>query len=212
MNAPLIHTLAVAMALALALPSVEARAQAPKYVPADVEFMQGMIGHHAQALDMAALAGSRTRNESIQLLAQRIAISQKDEIRRMRNWLADRGQPIPGDGGAGPDDQGRHAEGAAAHDGRHAGHDPQLMPGMLTPEQMARLAAARDAGFDRLFLQFMIQHHEGALTMVKTLFSSPGAAQETATFRYASDVDTDQRIEIERMRKLLAAMPPSPHS
>ena len=194
MNASLVHTLAVAMPLVLALP-VEVAAQAQKYVPADVEFMQGMIGHHAQALEMAALVDSRTRNESIHLLAQRIAISQKDEIRRMRNWLADRGQPIPEDHAAGDD----HPM-------------PALMPGMLTPEQMAQLAAARDAEFDRRFLQFMIQHHEGALEMVKTLFSSPGAAQETATFRYASDVDTDQRIEIERMRKLLDSMPASPHS
>jgi uncharacterized protein (DUF305 family) len=200
MNASLIRTLAVAMPLALAVPLDEARAQAPKYVPADVEFMQGMIGHHAQALDMCALVSTRTRNQSIHLLAQRIDISQKDEIRRMRNWLADRGQPIPG--GAEHDDRGHHG----------AGHDPHLMPGMLTAEQMAQLAAARDADFDRLFLRLMIQHHEGALTMVKTLFSSPGAAQETPTFRYASDVDTDQRIEIERMRKLLAAMPASTHS
>jgi uncharacterized protein (DUF305 family) len=157
-----------------------------------------MIGHHAQALEMAELVPSRTRNESIHLLAQRIEISQRDEIRRMQNWLRDRGQTVPD-----PHASAMHHD-SAAH--------PMLMPGMLTPDQMAQLAAAKDAAFDALFLRLMIQHHEGALTMVKTLFSSPGSAQETATFRYASDVDADQRIEIERMRKMLSVMPESPHS
>jgi uncharacterized protein (DUF305 family) len=174
-----------------------ATAQAPKYTRADVEFMQGMIGHHAQAVDMAALVPSRTRNESVHLLAQRIAISQRDEIRRMQTWLRDRGQAVP--------------DPAAPMQHGSEGHE-MLMPGMLTAEQMAQLTAARDGEFDALFLRLMIQHHEGALTMVKTLFSSPGSAQETATFRYASDVDADQRIEIQRMRKMLDAMPESHHS
>jgi uncharacterized protein (DUF305 family) len=186
---------AIAAPLVLVYGPVDATAQAPKYTQADVEFMQGMIGHHAQALDMAALVPSRTRNESIHLLAQRIEISQRDEIRRMQTWLRDRSQSVPDP----------HMSGM--HHGSEAGD--RLMPGMLTPEQMAQLTAARDAAFDALFLRLMIQHHEGALTMVKTLFSSPGAAQETATFRYASDVDSDQRIEIERMRKMLSAMPES---
>jgi uncharacterized protein (DUF305 family) len=167
----------------------------PVFTEADVEFMQGMIGHHAQALDMAALVPSRTRNHSIHLLAQRIEISQRDEIRRMQTWLRDRSQSVP------------DPHMPAMHHGSESGD--MLMPGMLTPEQMAQLTAARDAEFDALFLRLMIQHHEGALSMVKTLFSSPGAAQETATFRYASDVDSDQRIEIERMRKMLSAMPES---
>ena len=175
---------------ALALAPGRVAAQAPRYTPADVEFMQGMIAHHAQALDMVALVPERTTTESIRLLAQRIDISQRDEIRLMRNWLTERGQAAP--------------DPAAAH-GHHAGgvHE-MLMPGMLTGEQMARLAAAKGAEFDRLFLQLMIQHHQGALTMVKTLFGTQGAAQETPTFRYASEVDTDQRFEIERMQKLLA--------
>jgi uncharacterized protein (DUF305 family) len=181
-----------ALPLLLTLTPVRAPAQAPRYSPADVEFMQGMIGHHAQALDMAALVATRTTNESIHLLAQRIAISQKDEIRLMQSWLKDRGQEAPDPGAP----HGHH------HDGMHE----TLMPGMLTPEQMAQLAAAKGAEFDRLFLQLMIQHHEGALTMVRTLFDTQGAAQETSTFRYASEVDTDQRIEIERMRKLLATL------
>lgn len=175
---------------ALALAPGRVAGQAPRYTPADVEFMQGMIAHHAQALDMVALVPERTTTESIRLLAQRIDISQRDEIRLMRNWLTERGQAAP-DPAAAP---GHHAGG---------GHD-MLMPGMLTGEQMAQLAAAKGAEFDRLFLQLMIQHHQGALTMVKTLFGTQGAAQETPTFRYASEVDTDQRFEIERMQKLLA--------
>jgi uncharacterized protein (DUF305 family) len=164
--------------------------QAPRYTPADVEFMQGMIAHHAQALEMVALVPERTATESIRVLAQRIDISQRDEIRLMRSWLTARGQAAP-DPAAAP---GHHAGG---------GHE-MLMPGMLTGEQMARLGAAKGAEFDRLFLQLMIQHHQGALTMVKTLFGTQGAAQEIPTFRYASEVDTDQRFEIERMQNLLA--------
>ena len=181
------------MPLLLALAPAKAAAQAPRYSPADVEFMQGMIGHHAQALEMAALVPTRTTNQSMHLLAERIAISQKDEIRLMQSWLKARGQAAPDPG--------------APHAHQHDGMREMLMPGMLTPDQMAQLAAARDAEFDRLFLQLMIQHHEGALTMVRTLFDTQGAAQETPTFRYASEVDTDQRIEIERMRKLLATLP-----
>ena len=179
-----------AAVVALALAAGPAAGQAPRYTPADVEFMQGMIAHHAQALDMVALVPDRTSTESIRLLAQRIDISQRDEIRLMRNWLTERGQ-------AAPDPAAAHAHHAGA------GHE-MLMPGMLTGEQMARLAAAKGAEFDRLFLQLMIQHHQGALAMVKTLFGTQGAAQETPTFRYASEVDTDQRFEIERMEKLLA--------
>ncbi|HYL29488.1 MAG TPA: DUF305 domain-containing protein, partial [Gemmatimonadales bacterium] len=175
---------------ALALAPGRVAGQAPRYTPADVEFMQGMIAHHAQALEMVALVPDRTTTESIRVLAQRIDISQRDEIRLMRSWLTERSQAAP-DPAAAP---GRHAGG---------GHD-MLMPGMLTADQMARLAAAKGAEFDRLFLQLMIQHHQGALAMVKTLFGTQGAAQETPTFRYASGVDADQRFEIERMQKLLA--------
>jgi uncharacterized protein (DUF305 family) len=179
-----------AAVLALALAPGRAAGQASRYTPADVEFMQGMIAHHAQALDMVALVPDRTTTQSIHVLAQRIDISQRDEIRLMRSWLTERGQAAPDPGAA----HGHHAGG---------GHE-MLMPGMLTSEQMARLASAKGGEFDRLFLQLMIQHHQGALTMVKTLFGTQGAAQETPTFRYASEVDTDQRFEIERMQKLLA--------
>jgi uncharacterized protein (DUF305 family) len=116
--------------------------------------MQGMIGHHAQALEMTALLQSRTASDDMRKLAQRIEVSQSDEIKMMQHWLEARGQPVP-------DPHAHHAHGAA------------LMPGMLTPEEMARLANAKGDAFDRLFLQFMIKHHEGALTMVKDLFATP---------------------------------------
>lgn len=151
---------------------------------ADIQFMQGMIGHHAQAIEMVELLKTRTARADLQLLARRIEASQQDEIVMMTQWLQDRGQPMPD----------AHA---------HHRHDAALMPGMLTAEQMAALAAARGAAFDRLFLAGMIRHHEGALTMVRELFASPGAAQESEIFAFASDVDADQRMEIERMGALL---------
>jgi uncharacterized protein (DUF305 family) len=154
------------------------------FTPADVRFMQGMIGHHAQALEMTALVPAHTSNEAIRKLAQRIEISQADEIRMMQEWLARRGQPVP-------DQHAHHAPGAP------------LMPGMLTAEEMARLAQARGPEFDRLFLEFMIRHHEGALSMVEDLFAQPGAGQESDVFAFASDVDADQRMEVDRMRALL---------
>ena len=148
---------------------------------ADVRFMQGMIGHHAQALEMTALLPSRSRNEDMRKLAQRIEVSQADEIKMMQDWLKQRGQTVP-------DPHAHHGPGAP------------LMPGMLTPEEMTRLRAAASADFDRLFLEFMIKHHEGALIMVTDLFSTAGAGQEPEIFAFASDVDADQRMEIDRMR------------
>jgi uncharacterized protein (DUF305 family) len=154
-----------------------AAAATPRLTDADVQFMQGMIHHHAQALEMTALLKTRTNSEDMRKLAQRIELSQADEIKMMQKWLEARGQ---------------------------AGHQHQMMmPGMLTPEQMERLAAARGPAFDRLFLEFMIQHHQGALTMVKDLFAAPGAAQESDVFAFASDVDADQRMEIARMTGML---------
>ena len=157
------------------------------FTPADVRFMQGMIGHHAQALDMTRLVPSHGASDAIRKLAQRIELSQADEIKMMQDWLTRRGQQMPGP---------------------HAHHEPgaPLMPGMLTPEQMARLGEATGSEFDRLFLESMIRHHEGALTMVQDLFAQPGAGQESDVFAFASDVDADQRMEIDRMR---AALVPS---
>lgn len=155
-----------------------------QFTAADVRFMQGMIGHHAQAIEMTTLLATRTASADMRKLAQRIEISQADEISMMQEWLRSRGQEGPGE-------HAHHAPGAT------------LMPGMLTPEEMARLASASGTEFDRLFLEFMIKHHAGALTMVKELFSTPGAGQESEIFAFASDVDADQRMEIDRMGAML---------
>jgi uncharacterized protein (DUF305 family) len=154
------------------------------HTDADVRFMQGMIHHHAQALDMTALLATRTNSSDMKKLAQRIELSQEDEIKMMREWLAARGASVPGE---------------------HAHHMPgaPMMPGMLTPSEMERLGAAKGVEFDRLFLEYMIKHHEGALVMVKELFSTPGAGQESEIFAFASDVDADQLIEIRRMSSML---------
>jgi uncharacterized protein (DUF305 family) len=159
----------------------------PSHTAADIEFMRGMIAHHRQALDMTALVPSRTRTEAIHLLAERIEVSQTDEIAQMSRWLESHGEQVPA---------------ADSHAG-HQGHDG-LMPGMLSEQQMAELAAAQGDAFDRRFLELMIRHHEGALVMVGQLLASPGAAQDVDVYRIASEVDSDQRIEIERMRRMLA--------
>ena len=151
-----------------------------QHTPADVAFMQGMIGHHAQALEMTALLYERSTWQDIRMLAQRIDVSQADEINMMQDWLVVRD------------------EGMAEH---HA-HGTMLMPGMLTPDQMAELAAATESDFDRLFLEYMIMHHHGAVVMVEDLFASPGAAQESQIFNFASDVISDQSMEITRMRRM----------
>ena len=154
-----------------------------QHTAADVRFVQGMIGHHAQAIEMTDLLRTRTASEDMRRLGQRIAISQADEIEMMRDWLRRRRQPLPD---------------------AHAHHGPGgLMPGMLTAEEMAELGAAKGAAFDRLFLQLMIKHHEGALKMVQDLFATPGAGQEADLFAFASDVDADQRMEIDRMTAML---------
>ena len=158
-----------------------------QFTAADVRFMQGMIGHHSQALDMTALLPERTERDDMRMLARRIEVSQADEIQMMRRWLEVRGQDVPGP-------HAHHAPGAP------------LMPGMLSAEEMAQLAATRGAAFDRLFLASMIKHHEGALTMVKELYATAGAGQESEMYGFASDVDADQRMEIERMRAMWQQM------
>jgi uncharacterized protein (DUF305 family) len=159
----------------------------PRHTAADTRFMQHMIGHHAQALEMTKLVPGRTSRDDMRLLAERIDVSQRDEIALMRQWLEQRGEGVP------------------STDAQHhtaIGHGPR-MPGMLTAAELTQLAKATGAEFDRLFLEYMIRHHEGALTMVKDLFGTPGAAQETETYRFATDVEADQRAEIARMRALL---------
>jgi len=150
---------------------------------ADIKFMQGMIGHHAQAVEMVALINDRTANPDMKKLGLRIQVSQEDEMNMMRKYLADHGAAIPGP---------------------HAHHEPGgMMPGMLTPEEMQALADAKGVEFDRLFLMGMIKHHGGALSMVDELFKTPGAGQEGGIFAFASDVEADQRMEIERMGLML---------
>lgn len=153
----------------------------PGYTVADVQFMQHMIGHHAQAVVMSAMARTHGASEQVRALAEKIDISQQDEIELMERWLAERGQVVP------------------TEEQRNA----MFMPGMLTPEQMAQLDAARGREFDRLFLEFMIYHHQGALDMVEALFAEPGSAQDPDLFRFVTDVDADQRDEIYVMQGML---------
>lgn len=159
------------------------------YTRADIDFMSHMIGHHAQAIVMARWAASHGAGPQIRVLTGRILNAQKDEIRTMQTWLRDRHQPVPE-----PDTTGMGMT------------DPHmLMPGMLNHEQMMQLDAARGPEFDRLFLHFMIQHHQGATAMVSDLFDTYGAAQDELTFKLASNINADQTTEIARMQKMLVA-------
>jgi uncharacterized protein (DUF305 family) len=157
---------------------------------ADIKFMQGMIMHHSQAVDMTDLLRTRSQDKEVQALGKRISISQTDEMRFMKQWLTDRGLPIS-----------EHSSMDMA--GMDMAGPMPMMPGMLTPAQMKALAAATGPAFDHLFLTGMIQHHTGALTMVKDLFASPGAGQDPQLFDFASDVDNTQQAEIDIMRHML---------
>ena len=174
----------------------KARADSARYpyTEADVHFMSAMIGHHAQALEMAALAPTHGANPSVRTLAERIINGQQDEIVTMQQWLRARRKPVPE-----PAPNGTSPTG-------HGSHHEMLMPGMLTEAQMRELNEAKGPEFDRLFLTFMIQHHRGAVSMVKELFGSRGAAQDETVFKFANDVSVDQSTEIERMEKMLAAL------
>jgi uncharacterized protein (DUF305 family) len=160
-----------------------------------VHFVTGMISHHAQAIVMAGWAESHGASPAIRTLCARIINAQSDEITLMQRWLADRGQPVP------------EAKPLPVKMKMGGMEHEMLMPGMLTEEQMRRLDAARGGEFDRLFLTFMIQHHQGAVTMVDQLMASPGAAQDEAVYKFASDIYADQTTEIERMRKMLLTLP-----
>lgn len=168
------------------------------YTQADVDFMVGMIHHHAQALVMSRMAPSHGASPSLQIMARRIINAQNDEIDLMQAWLRDRGEHVPEPRASG---EQQTDDGHAMHADRETGHE--MMPGMLTDEQMATLDAARGEEFDRLFLQFMIQHHQGAVTMVNDLVAVPGAAREEAVFKLASDIGADQTSEITRMQTML---------
>jgi uncharacterized protein (DUF305 family) len=175
----------------------------PRYTQADVRFMQGMIAHHGQAVVMTALVPTHTQNRGLRLLAQRIGISQHDEMAAMRRWLEDRGEPVA--------PAGLDGDMAGMAHANMPGMDYATMPGMLSPAELAQLGAATGPEFDRLFLRYMIRHHEGALAMVAQLLATPGAGQEPQLFGFASDVDADQRAEIARMQALAGAAVPAPH-
>ena len=162
--------------------------------PKDVEFMQGMIMHHGQAVEMTALIASRTQNKGVRLIGARISQSQSDEMKFMKRWLEARKQPVsmPMAGMEGMDMPGMDMS-----------HHQMMMPGMLTKKQMNALKKADGAKFDRLFLSGMIQHHGGALTMVKDLFNTTGAGQDAEIFNFATDVDSGQRAEIRIMQTIL---------
>jgi uncharacterized protein (DUF305 family) len=162
----------------------------PPRSQADIDFMQGMIMHHAQAVEMTALIPSHTENRDLRLLGARMSSTQSDEIKFMQRWLTARGEPtsmaMPG-----------------MPDMDKSGHPLPLMPGMLTPQQMEALRKAKGAEFDRQFLTGMIQHHNGALTMVDDLFNTAGAGQAGDLFDFATDVDSGQRAEIRIMQSML---------
>jgi len=198
------------VAIGLVAPSRRAAGQAPvsgieqarrdsvrrPYTAADIEFMSGMIAHHAQAVKMAGWAESHGASKALQVFCGRIAMGQSAEIGLMQQWLRDRNQPVPE-----PDPRGMKMTmgGTVQY---------MMMPGMLTEAQMAQLDSARGVKFDRLFLTFMIQHHRGAIGMVDSLFSTPGAGQDEIVFKFANDVQADQTTEVERMEQMLEALPP----
>jgi uncharacterized protein (DUF305 family) len=166
-----------------------------RFTEADVDFMTGMIAHHAQALVMSNLAPTHGASPELQTLASRIINAQNDEIATMQQWLRDRGQPVPE----------VHIEGT--HLMIHGVGDHHMhMPGMLSPEQMQELDQARGGAFDRLYLTYMIQHHSGAVDMVHKLFATDGAGQDEAAFKLASDIQVDQTTEIDRMGLMLQAL------
>jgi uncharacterized protein (DUF305 family) len=176
--------------------SARARADSVRhpYTQADVDFMSHMIGHHAQALVMAGWAPTHGAGASVRILAERIINAQQDEIATMQRWLGDRGKPVP--------------EARPMKMMMNGVEHEMLMPGMLTEAQMRELDQAKGPEFDRLFLTYMIQHHRGAVSMVKDLFGTNGAAQDETVFKFANDVNVDQSTEIARMERMLAALPP----
>lgn len=178
------------------------------YTQADIDFMSGMIHHHAQAITISRWAPSHGASAAVQRLTARIINAQTDEILLMQTWLKDRNQdPMT------VDSLGNVTMGTMAKAGGHDGHNMAsmgAMPGMLSDAQLKELDAARGTEFDRLFLTFMMQHHRGAVSMVRTLFSNQGAGQDETIFKFAADVEVDQSTEIKRMLTMLLEMGASP--
>ena len=171
-------------------PAAPVRRAPPPATAADIHFFSGMIRHHAQAVLMAGWAPSHGASASLRALCERIVVGQRDEIALASRWLVARNEPVP--------------ETDASHDMMPGMDHGMLMPGMLTADQLGQLDRARGTEFDRLFLTFMIQHHQGAITMVNELFSAGGGEEEVA-YKFASDIFADQTTEIDRMQKMLAA-------
>jgi uncharacterized protein (DUF305 family) len=186
----------VAPATAVTPAAGKAGERASDHLVAGVEFVRGMIAHHAQALDMAALAQGRTADNRIRALATKISLSQTDEIAQMERWVEERQQAASTLVRAEPS-----RTGTGAHDHAHATH--RNLAGMASTAEMQRLAAARGPEFDTLFLELMIRHHEGALVMVDELFATSAATADSELYRIAADIDSEQRIEIGRMRSVL---------
>lgn len=189
----------VAASATLLAPMLSAQAKPDSahkgYVAADAAFMTGMIAHHAQAVLIAGWAPSHGASPEMLRLTERILVGQQDEISLMENWLRDRGEPVP--------------DPAAGHAMMPGMKHGMQMPGMLNAAQLDTLDHARGTAFDRYFLTYMIGHHQGAIVMVNKLFATQGAAQDEPTFRLASNIYADQTTEIERMQKMLAALPPA---
>jgi len=175
-----------------------------RHTPADARFMTHMIHHHAQALVMSGWALTHDAGPTVQRLAERIVAGQRDEIASMQRWLGDRGLPVPEVDSSGKvkTAEMKHPTGTTPD---HHGHG-MTMPGMLTDAQMKQLDQARGREFDRLFLEYMIQHHKGAVTMVRNLFGTPGAAQVESVFKLANDISADQTSEVTRMEQMLATI------
>jgi uncharacterized protein (DUF305 family) len=192
------------LSVAATLPAQDSASTTRDYTDADVHFMQGMIVHHAQAVVMSDWAPSHGARPDLQVLCKRIALSQRDEITVMQQWLRKRHLPAPDPLHmlSGEKDH-VHDTSTMGMPGMDMDGHPMMMTGMLTPEQMRQLDAARDSTFDRLYLTGMIRHHEGALDMVAKLFATPGAGQQSEIFAFATDVDAGQRAEIARMEKIL---------
>lgn len=201
---PLVAALVLLAGAAGASPAQSATAASHDYTQADIDFVQGMIIHHAQAVVMSDWATSHGASSRLQVLCKRIALSQRDEITMMQRWLEARHLQTPDPLHMLPGHSGPVVDRSSMHmPGMDMGDHPMMMNGMLTAEQMHQLDAARDTSFDRLYLTGMIRHHQGALDMVAALFATPGAGQEPELFSFATDVDAGQRAEMARMQAML---------
>jgi uncharacterized protein (DUF305 family) len=207
-QAPLVQPGAPGQPNKILTPEQSANLARSKINSSDVKFMQDMIHHHGQAIEMVTLLNQRTQRADMKLLGQRISISQNDEMKMMKTWLSRRGQAENGAGMAGMAGMDHSMPGMdmSAMPGMAPDPDKAMMPGMLTPRQMKELAAAQGPAFDRLFLTGMIKHHEGALNMVHELMAQPGAGEDSDLFDFTAGVIADQSAEIQRMQGLLAGM------